>query len=210
MEKVCFIIGAMDPGEIYLGKRENAFVMACDKGFSHLGGIKPDLVVGDFDSLGYEPEGYPVLYHVPEKDDTDTMMAVKEGFRRGFDTFVLYGCMGGRPDHEFANYQALSYITAHGGRGYMIGDGWNITHMVGQLEIEGPVGGDFSVFAFGERAAGVTIKGGKYPLENGTLTTYFPLGVSNSFKGENALIYCQEGGVLVMWQGDARQLIDKM
>ena len=53
----------------------------------------------------------------------------------------------------------------------------------------------------GADAAGVTLKGLYYPLENGTLTPGFPLGVSNHFTGEPAKISVEDGSLLVIWEG---------
>ena len=69
-------------------------IIAADGGFVHTQKLQitPDIVLGDFDSLGYTPEGanvFPV-----EKDDTDAMLAVRHGLSRGYRTFLLYGSLG--------------------------------------------------------------------------------------------------------------------
>lgn len=210
-EKICFIIGACGPAEIYIPPQRPSYIMACDGGMKLMGGVRPDLAVGDFDSLGYVPDDVDVLFHQPEKDDTDVMLAVKKGLEMGFKTFVLYGCMGGRIDHAYANYQVLAYIDSHGGRGYLAGDGW-ITTVIShcQLCLEGSAGENFSVFAMGGTAHGVSIDGAKYPLEGYDMSPDFPIGVSNEFLLGRARISVEKGSLLVMWQGQPRRFIDKL
>ena len=176
-------------------------VIAADGGLAHTQtlGITPDVILGDFDSLGYAPEGanvFPV-----EKDDTDSMLAVRHGLAEGCDTFFLYGSLDGpRLDHTIANIQTLQFIADQGGAGYLIGKDFMLT-VVKNGAISFPAGctGTVSVFCLGPDARGVTLKGLYYPLEEGTLTSGFPLGVSNHFTGEEAEISLREGSLLVLW-----------
>ena len=176
-------------------------VIAADGGVKHTRklNITPDVILGDFDSLGYAPEGanvFPV-----EKDDTDSMLAVRHGLAEGCDTFFLYGSLDGpRLDHTIANIQTLQFIADQGGAGYLIGKDFMLT-VVKNGAISFPAGctGTVSVFCLGPDARGVTLKGLYYPLEEGTLTSGFPLGVSNHFTGEEAEISLREGSLLVLW-----------
>ena len=177
------------------------FVIAADGGLQHTqkACIRPDAVLGDFDSLGYTPEDayiFPV-----EKDDTDAMLAVRRGLERGFREFLLYGSLDGpRLDHTVANFQTLQYLADHGAWGYLVG----LTSIVtvvkcGSLRFPAGLSGTVSVFCLGPDARGVCLKGLHYPLEDGTLTAGFPLGVSNHFTGEAAEICVREGSLLVLW-----------
>lgn len=210
MGPVCYIIGACQPGEIVIDRQRPAFVIAADAGLRRLEeqGIAPDLILGDFDSLEQPPAGTNVLRYPVEKDDTDSMLAVKVGLERGFRTFVLYGCLGGpRPDHTYANYQTLVWLARHGGRGYLIGDGWAVTAVRnGTLTFGSGRTGSVSVFCPDGEARGVTLRGLYYPLEDHTLTSGFPLGVSNHFTGAAASVSVREGTLLVMWEETAAGL----
>lgn len=213
MEKICCIVGACAPGEICFPQKGDVLVIAADGGLRYLAEqrITPNLIVGDFDSLGHVPEGDNILTHPVEKDDTDTMLAVKLGLTQGCRTFLLYGCLGGRPDHAYANYQTLSFLATHGARGYLIGDGWVISAVRnGLLAFPEGSSGTVSVFCPDGEARGVTLKGLYYPLENGTLTGNFPLGVSNHFTGAAAEISVSDGSLLVMWEEDAGKLVRRM
>lgn len=94
---ICYIVGAGErPASLDVAKE--GYWIAADGGYAVLqaAGIKPDLVLGDFDSLGYVPR-HPNLIRTPaEKDDTDTMLAIRQGLDLGFRRFVLYGCLGGQ------------------------------------------------------------------------------------------------------------------
>lgn len=174
-------------------------------------GIRPDLVVGDFDSLGYMPKNENIIYHKPEKDDTDMMMSVKEGLRRGYRRFIIYGGLGGkRFDHTYANIQTLAYIAEHGAVGYLVGENTVVTVLKnGKMEFEKGEKGIISVFCAGGRAEGVCIKGLKYPLENAEFTHDMPLGVSNEFSGVESSIEVKNGSLIIMWNGDIRKIISE-
>ena len=176
-------------------------VIAADGGLKHTQslGIRPDTVLGDFDSLGFTPEGanvFPV-----EKDDTDAMLAVRRGLDLGYREFLLYGSLDGpRLDHTVANFQTLQYLADHGAVGYLIGNTTMVT-VVKDGSIAFPAGtkGTVSVFCMGTDAQGVTLEGLYYPLEKGTLTPGFPLGVSNHFTGAPSKISVEKGSLLVLW-----------
>jgi len=177
------------------------FVVAADGGLTHTQtlGIVPDVVLGDFDSLGYVPEGanvFPV-----EKDDTDSMLAVRLGLEKGFREFLLYGSLDGpRLDHTVANFQTLQYLADRGAYGYLIGKDTLVTVVKnGTLRFPEGCEGTISVFCLGPDARGVTLTGLFYPLENGTLTPGFPLGVSNHFTGKEAIITVKDGSLLILW-----------
>ena len=137
------------------------------------------------------------------KDDTDTMLAIKTGFERGYDRFIIYGGVGGRPDHTFANYQTLCYISRRGGRGYLCFNGYTACCITdGEMNFPAREG-TLSVFAMSGKAEGVTLRGVLYPLENTELACDFPLGVSNEFTGKPATVSVKNGTLLVIWQGSA-------
>jgi thiamine pyrophosphokinase len=112
MRQLCFVVGAGSPCNFALKALPGDYVIAADAGYNTLKrlGITADLLVGDFDSLGFRPEHPNIVEHPPEKDDTDMMLAVKEGLRRGSRTFVILGGLGGRLDHTVANIQTLAFL----------------------------------------------------------------------------------------------------
>ncbi len=178
------------------------FVIAADGGLRHTQKLKitPHEIIGDFDSLGFVPEGanvFPV-----EKDDTDAMLAVRRGLQLGYRNFLLYGSLDGpRLDHTVANFQTLQFLADNGARGFLIGQNC-IATVVKNGILRFPEGreGTISVFCSGADARGVTLRGLYYPLEQGTLTPGFPLGASNHFTGRAAEISVTDGSLLVLWE----------
>ena len=181
--------------------RQTASVIAAAGGLRHTRklNITPDVVLGDFDSLGFVPQGanvFPV-----EKDDTDAMLAARRGLAMGCREFLFYGSLDGpRLDHTVANFQTLQFLADRGAVGYLIGKD-NLVTAVKNGSISFPAGreGTVSVFCLGPDAHGVSLKGLYYPLENGTLTSGFPLGVSNHFTEKPAEISVTKGSLLVLW-----------
>lgn len=177
------------------------FVIAADGGLRHTQalGVMPDLILGDFDSLGYVPEG--AEQHPVEKDDTDAMLAARRGLEKGCDRFLFYGGLEGeRLDHTVANFQTLQFLADHGAKGWLIGKNQAVTVVKnGTLQFPPQARGTVSVFCMGRDAKGVSIEGTKYTLTNGTLTAGFPLGVSNQFTDSQAAISVKDGSLLVIY-----------
>lgn len=203
MAKECCIVGA-SPSELY--RKEGAFLIAADGGLSKLEacGVRPDLILGDFDSLSRTPhaEETEVLTFPVDKDDTDTMLAIKEALRRGYERLYISGGLGGKLDHTVANLQSLRYVADHGATAYLVGDGQTATVLTsGTCRFYPKKEGRFSIFALTEHAEGVTLSGLRYPAEAITLTNSFPLGVSNHFVGNEATVSVSQGALLLIWDG---------
>ena len=177
------------------------YLLAADGGLEHLKkmGRKPHGILGDFDSLGYTPQGAEVF--PVEKDDTDAMLAARKGLELGYREFLFYGALDGpRLDHTVANFQTLQFLADHGAWGYLVGRDYLVTVMKNEtLAFPTACEGVISLFCLGAEAGGVTLRGLHYGLENGTLTPGFPLGVSNHFTGREATAEVKDGSLLVMW-----------
>ena len=198
---ICYIAGAGDCSRLFLNLKKEDFVIAVDGGYEYLKENRIDLVVGDFDSLSYVPEHPNVIALKPEKDETDMIVALKEGLKKGYEIFYIYGGCGGRIDHTYANIQSLAYLADHHARGYLFHENQVITMLQNDsITFHSDRKGYVSVFAYGEKAEGVTIQGLKYPLENAVLCDSFPLGVSNEFTGETAEISVQKGRLFVIYE----------
>ena len=197
----CIIFCAAEFDSLLAPIAPGDFVIAADGGLRHtqMLGLTPDVILGDFDSLGYTPncaQVFPV-----EKDDTDAMLAVRQGLDRSFREFVLYGSLDGpRLDHTVANFQTLQFLADRGAQGYLVGLNSIVTVIKnGEIRFPAHFRGNFSAFCMGADAQNVTIQGLHYPLENGTLTSGFPLGVSKHFTGKTATVSVQNGSLLLIW-----------
>ena len=116
-DRICYVVGAMS---LSLSLRPSPapgdYVIAADRGYDSLMayGVTPDLVVGDFDSLGYTPQ-HPNVTQLPaEKDDTDMVFALRRGLELGYRRFVLLGGLGGRLEHTLGNLQLLDWLSTQG------------------------------------------------------------------------------------------------
>jgi len=196
---VIFCAGAFDKLIAPIEKED--ILLAADGGLTHMQqlGLKPYAAIGDFDSLGFVPEDAQVF--PVQKDDTDSMLAVKAGLEMGCREFLLYGSVDGpRLDHTLANIQTLIYLCEHGATGYLVGKDYLITAVKnGSITFAPEAKGILSVFCMGADARGVTLENVKYPLERGVLTAGFPLGVSNSFIGQSARVCVDDGCLILLW-----------
>lgn len=208
---ICYIIGAGQLPQLYI-KKENSFIIAADGGYEKLGDVTPDVIVGDFDSLGFVPKGDNVITLPVKKDVTDMQYAVDIGIEKGCKAFIMYGGTGGRPDHTFANYALLCYIAKKGLRGYLVGDDYVATS-IHNSAITLPIRnkGTVSVFSAESVSCGVSITGLEYTLQDASLSFENPLGVSNSFVGKEGTVSVKNGTLLVMWQEEnLKEFIDKL
>ena len=200
MNSLCYIVGAADSTGADFSQK--GFLIAADGGYRSLTerGIRPDLVLGDFDSLGFVPKEEKLLVFPSQKDDTDLAIAVEEGRRRGYTDFVLYGGIGGRIDHTFANVQLLSALAGEHCRGFLLGEGTVMTVIRnGEWHFSAENRGYCSVFSLSEQSRGVTEEGLKYALCDATLDRTVPLGVSNEFCCQPARIAVTDGELLLVW-----------
>lgn len=201
--KTCHIFCAAGFSGLLESPAPDDLIFAADGGLCHTRalGLTPDCVLGDFDSLGYTPQGPEVNRFPVEKDDTDSMLAIKLGLSQGCSRFLLYGAMDGpRLDHTIANLQALSYLASHKAFGYLVGERYLATVLSpGALSFGPEARGILSVFCLGADARGVTLRGLQYPLTDARLTADFPLGVSNHFMGVPSQISLASGRLLILW-----------
>lgn len=206
--KICYIFGAGEQSSCDIRLSGSDFVIAADGGFDYLKklGLRADIVLGDFDSL-LNPQNLPedFIRYPKEKDDTDMMIAIKEGLARGYRTFHIYGGLGGRLDHTIANLQCLTFLAENQAVGTLYSDNYQITVIKdGTLSFakdmpENVPGNLCSVFSLSDISVGVSIQGLKYELDRVTLTNGFPLGVSNEFLGKKSFIHVEKGTLAVYW-----------
>lgn len=221
----CYVVGAGDFTPRGFAPGPGDLVVAADGGYRALYslGYTPDLLLGDFDSLGDLPlpADLPVLRFPVRKDDTDTGLALRHGLDLGFRDFALYGCAGGRVDHLLANFQSMARVSRLGATVRLAApdyDAWSLTGPAPDAPAPAPggpapdalapaavlilpprPGGTLvSVFCHGDRAEGVTLTGLAYPLSDAVLTGDFPLGVSNRrLDGQPATVAVRRGTLLI-------------
>ena len=201
----CVIVGGASIGDyetVGAMLRPDDYVIYCDCGLRHMDGLgaEPDLIVGDFDSYS-NPEMETETIVLPcEKDDTDTVFAVKEALRRGFEDFLLVGVVGERLDHTLGNVSILLMLDSEGKKGTIIDDYSEMEIVSDRCGMPCIIDDSyvyFSLINISGTARGVNIRGAKYPLENAEITCEYQYGVSNEvLLGCTAEVSVGEGGVL--------------
>lgn len=197
----CFIFGALEVKSLPYLPVDGDLVIAADKGYETLKklNISPDIIVGDFDSLGYIPKEIGVEKLNVRKDDTDTAHAVEIAFKKGYKDFVFYGCAGGRLDHTIANIQLAKHIASVGGSSLFVGNEEAFTVIKdGSISFDEGRHGRVSVFSLSDISTGVTEEGLLYALNDSTLYNDNPLGVSNEFTGRPSKISVKNGYLLII------------
>ena len=180
-KKRCVIVGGADIGDYARVKqylREDDAVVFCDSGLKHMEalGVKPALIVGDFDSHCNPHLDVETIVLPCEKDDTDTVFAVKTMVQRGYDDFLLIGVIGARLDHTLGNVSILLYLDSLGKKAEIVDD-YSEMQIVSKDE--------------------VSIE--KYPLDGAEITCEYQYGVSNEvLPGKTAKISVRDGKLLLI------------
>ena len=200
----CVIVGGADIsnyGFIREQLCDDDFVVFCDSGLKHLEQlqVKPSLIVGDFDSHENPHLDVETIVLPCEKDDTDTVFAIKEALKRGFDNFLLIGVVGARLDHTLGNVSILLHLDSLGKKGCIIDD-------YSEMEIvsDKPISicdqyAFFSLLNISGCAKGITITGAKYPLSGAEISREYQYGVSNEvLPGESATVSVTNGKLLLI------------
>jgi len=202
--KRCVIVGGAAIGRydrVRSSLSEDDYYIYCDSGLRHLEklGKQPNLIVGDFDS--HENPHLPVETIVlpREKDDTDTVFAVKEALKRGYDDFLLIGVIGARLDHTLGNVSILLKLDSEGKKARIIDD-YSEMEIVSNKTAYVPDGYPFfSLLNISGTAKGVTIRNAKYPLTDAEITCEYQYGVSNEvLSGKTAEITVKTGRLLLI------------
>ena len=200
----CVILGGAKIANYASVKKElhpDDFIICCDSGLKHAVplGIEPSLIVGDFDSHPRPETDVETIVLPCEKDDTDTVYAVKEALRRGYEEFLLLGVVGERLDHTLGNVSILLMLHAQRKRGRIVDD-YSDMEIVTAFPVEiGPEYPFFSLLNISGLARGIYVDNAKYPLENAEISCRYQYGVSNEpLPGMTAHVRVEEGEALLI------------
>jgi thiamine pyrophosphokinase len=190
-------------------------VLAADGGFAraHALGLEPALLVGDMDSLApgllaaAEAAGTPALRAAPDKDESDTELAILEAVRRGATRVTVLGALGGpRVDHALANVWLLAHPGLAGvevtlldarSRAMLVSAPGPDDAPVRRL-LPGPPGAVVSLLPLGGDVAGITTVGLRYPLRDEPLVTGPARGLSNVRIAPDAAVTVRRGRLLIV------------
>lgn len=211
----------------WLQENKYELLIAADSGMEFLfrNHLVPDVIAGDFDSVGQEAyehfvgEGMEdasceetwkkdkkteILRLNPIKDDTDTEFVIREAIRRGATSITVLGGTGTRLDHVMGNVHLLGIGLGCNVEIELV-DGHNRVRMISSelvLEREKQFGDFVSILPFAGDAKGVTLKGFKYPLDKAVVKSFSSLGISNEIVEDKAVVQVEEGVLLVIESRD--------
>lgn len=206
------ISGGKPPSEKLLKNYLNEvdYIIAADKGCECLYNynIIPDLLIGDFDSANKEILNRAklkikeVLEFPPEKDYTDTEIALMEAVKRGAEKIYLFGATGSRIDHTLGNIGLLLIAKEKGIALEIIDDNNRIYLGQNKMILHGSYGDNISFHALSDKVVNLEIKGGKYILESYDMSLLAPRAICNEFIDTPIEISYDEGVLLILHSRD--------
>lgn len=203
--KTCALVGSSQFNAAHFQELDAAgvfdYVIAVDGGFASLEAIgrKPDMALGDFDSLGYVPKGLRVAQFSSHKDKSDMELALDRARSMRYDEVYVYGGLGRRLDHTLANLQLFALFSEKGLFVTAVDEGTSVVFITGPDTFEMPAveAGTVSVFSMNDRAEGVFERGLAYELDDAVLTNRTSLGLSNELIGEAVMIGVEKGTIAI-------------
>ncbi|MBO5313342.1 MAG: thiamine diphosphokinase [Clostridia bacterium] len=197
--KTCYIVCALDC-KVDISLENDDLLIGADRGYFTLvkNGFEPNVAIGDFDSYTGEIDCEKTIKFPVKKDYTDSALAIEYAIQNGYDKIVVYGGIGGALDHTMANISLASQYAKKGIELSFV-DGENVLFAIHNsgVTFSEECKGRISVFSADDIAEGVTEKGLLYALDNATLYSTIPLGVSNEFTGEKAMISVKNGTLFI-------------
>ena len=199
--------GEINAANITERPEKGELVIAADSGWNNAKalGVTPDVLLGDFDSLGKQnlPDGPEILQVPAEKDLTDTQLAVEVALARGAKEITIIGGLSGRLDHTLSNLALLSHL--HELKVYAVmTDGQNRARFIrnGGALIARSGFSYLSLLAADPVVKGVEVQGCKYPLKKAKLKNTYQYAVSNEITGNCALVEVKKGGLFIIESKD--------
>jgi len=204
---IVFSGGLFEPGSFVKKIVSGAgYIICADGGARHANALRviPNLVLGDFDTLTpLELEelnrlGAEIIRYPADKDYTDTHLALLKALELGFVEIDILAGLGGRMDHTLANIMLLALPQGEKARIRIIDEQHEIFLVRKDETITGTTGDVISLLPLSEQVDGISTKGLHYSLSGGTFTMGIPIGVSNFFSREEAVIEIKSGLLLVI------------
>ncbi len=189
---------------------EDAFVIACDGGLRHCRAmdIKPDVMLGDFDSANkedsdfYDRLGVNKITYPVKKDKTDMEIGIDMAIDKKSDEIYIVGGLGGRFDHSLANVHILLRPIRLGIRAYLLDEHNIITIVEDCIDIVGEKGQTVSLIPLTTQVTGITTENMEYELDDTTIEIGTSLGVSNVMTDDNASVSVKDGVLILIMSRD--------
>lgn len=191
-----------------LGFGFNDLVISADGGAQNALklGLNTHMVTGDMDSI--EPKimdrlksrGAKFIVEKPEKDHTDTHLALKAAVKEGAQKVVIIAAIGDRVDHSLANLLLLADPHLSGTDIRIITETEEIFAAEKPLRVKGKKGDRISLFSLSPYTLFTETKGLKYGLKNEKLVFSPIRGISNEFVQDEAFLGIKQGMLLIIKQ----------
>ena len=210
IKKCTIVSGAPHPDVAYIQQALDtaSYIIAADSGYLVLEqiGVKPDLIIADFDSAERPATDIPIMEFPVEKACTDTFNAVIAAVDKGFNDIVILNALGGRFDHSYSNLLCLDYCKKHGVK-CAIQDRQNRLSLITEKAVIQKEYQWFSLFAFMEDCKGVRIEGAHYTqdfyqLDKMDIYLNDQFAQSNYVEGECCIITITSGTLLLIEAND--------
>lgn len=205
IRKCLIISGAPEQDTHYYHKyHSNRYIICADSGYRKClrEGIKPDLIIGDFDSSALPSIDCELISLQVRKDDTDTFHCVKEAVSRGYNDIIIVGGIGSRLDHTYANLLCLSYCKRLNVNCALVNSNNMAMIIDGENRFEKGEYRYFSLYALFEQCTNVTINGASYNADNIIIKPDDQFAQSNEFVDDNLYISIEKGKLLIFFCND--------
>lgn len=182
-------------------RNEDDLIICADGGYNLIceAGIKPDVIIGDMDSVsGKLPTDVKIYTYPCKKDKTDLHICVDFALQHKCDQIILLGVMGGRISHSMGSLMMLEYIHKNHAAGMILTASTRVFLVSDKISVKRDNFKYLSLIPLTETAEGVSISGVKYPLENAVLKREKNLGISNEFDSDTAEISVKKGLLTVV------------
>lgn len=199
-------------GDYCFCKKEETFdyIICADRGLYHARklGLIPNLIVGDLDSTDsgdlqyFKEKGIEIETFNPQKDETDTELAISRAIQKGARKVTVWGGLGSRLDHSLGNIHLLYKLLKSGIQGKLVNPNNTVYLAKEYIKLKGQKGDLVSLIPFAGNARGITTNQLAYALENATLEVGTSLGISNYLLEEVAEVWIKEGMLIVVMACD--------
>lgn len=183
---------------------DDDYIICADGGydFAMMLGVKPDIVIGDLDSVKCDDISAEVIKYPTKKDATDGEIAVDYAVEKGFSDILMLGFIGSRMDHTMTNISLLQKIKDSGFDGVIIDYNNEIHFTDSSVTIKGKIGDLVSIIPVTQSVCGVVTQNLEYPLFGETLYYGESRGVSNVMLAEVCSVSVESGSALVIKSRD--------
>ncbi len=210
---ICAVVGASPECNLeHFASHSFDYCIAVDGGYEHIlsCGREADIVMGDFDSLGYVPRHARMVQFPVEKDFSDMERALQRALQRKPDEIWVYGALGGRLDHSLCNIQVAAGLAEQGAYVRLIGMQECMRFIAGPdvMYLPQRESGLVTVLALSDRATGVLETGLKYEVMDKTVSNRKAWGLSNEFIGEEACIALSDGCLGIVYDLEEDTVLD--